>query len=111
VTGLPGKCGKHGGSKTAQGRGVFGVEGIYKFLGVSKVSSRFPTIVSCIITAPFDEVLVLVTVLTTVEHTLYFIFKFLINLNRFRWWWVVAIDSVTVPGRETVDVEDWVLAH
>jgi hypothetical protein len=70
----------------AWGRGVFGVEGIYKFLGVSKVSSGFPTIVSRIITMPFDEVLVLIMVLTTVEHTLYFIFEFLINLNRFRWW-------------------------
>ena len=44
--------------------------------------SRFPTIMTGIISLPFDQVLILIAVLVTVENTFNFIFKIVINFDR-----------------------------
>jgi len=72
--GLPGKGHEGRGRQATWGRGVLLVKGIDELFRMSKVCSRFPTIVTRIITFPFDKVLILVTVFATVENVFNFIF-------------------------------------
>src|SRR6267154_6870458 len=109
--GLPGEVGKCGGRDAARGRGVCSVKGIYKLLGVSKVSGWFPTVVPSVVAFPFDEVLILVTILTTVEDALYLVFKFVVHLYGVWRGWYASVDFVTLLWGKTVNVEDQVLAH
>ena len=47
--------------------------------------SRFPTVMISIISLPFDQVLILIVVLVTVENTLNFIFKVVVDFDGWRW--------------------------
>jgi len=62
------------------------MKGLNEVRAVSEVCSRFPTVMSGIVAFPFDEVLILVTILTTVKDALDFILKGIINLYRGRRW-------------------------
>jgi len=108
---LPGKGGKGRGSKVTWGRGMCGMKSINKLLGVSKMNSWFPAVVPHVISLPFDKVLILVAVLMTIKDSVNFIFKLVVNLDWFRGWRSKTVDIIASPGRETVDIEDWVLTH
>jgi hypothetical protein len=108
---LPWESSKDGSREATRCERVLSVEGVNKLLGVSKVSSWFPAVMPSIIALPFDKVLILVAILTTVQDTFNFVFEFVFNLNRFRGWWVLSVDVIAVPWREAVDVEDRVLTH
>ena len=87
------------------------MKGIYKFLGVSKIGGWFPAIVSNKVALPFDQVLVLVSILTTVKNLFNFIFKVIFNLYWFWWWGGVAVNIIVLPRREMVNVENGMLMH
>jgi hypothetical protein len=107
----PWKGGKHRSGKATWGRRVSGMKGVNKLLGVSKVSSWFPAIVTEVIAFPFDKVLVLVTILTTIQDVFDFVFKFIFNLDWLWGWWSVTIDFIAMSGRKAINVKDRVLAH
>src|SRR6267154_1655967 len=109
--GLPGEVGKCSGRDAAWGRGVCSVKSVYKLLGVSEVSGWFPTVMPSVVAFPFDEVLMLVTILTTVEDPLHLVFKFVVHLYGVWRGWYVSVDFVTLPRGKTVNVEDRVLVH
>jgi len=109
--GLPGEVGKCSGRDAAWGRGVCSVKSVYKLLEVSEVSGWFPTVMPGVVTFPFDEVLMLVTILTTVEDALHLIFKFVVHLYEVWRGWYASVDFVTLPWGKTVNVEDRVLVH
>jgi hypothetical protein len=67
------------------------IKGIYKLLGMSKISSWLPAIVARVVAFPPDKVLVLVAILTTILNTFNFIFQVVINLYRGRRRGVLAI--------------------
>jgi hypothetical protein len=90
---------------------VVSIKGIDELLRVSKVSSWFPAVVTGIVAFPFDKVLILVVILTTIQNAFNFIFKFVSNLDQFRGWWSMFIDFITMPWRETINMKDWVLPH
>jgi hypothetical protein len=108
---LPRKGGKDGSGKVTWSRWVGSMKGVNELLGVSKVSSRFPAIMTKIIAFPFDQVLVLVAILTTIQDVFDFIFKLVFNLDWLWRWWCVPINFVTKPRRKVVDMKDWVLVH
>jgi hypothetical protein len=108
---LPGKGSEGSSREAAWGRRVLGVEGVNELLRVSKVVSWFPTVVARIIAFPFNKILILITVLTTVENILDFIFKFVIDLDWFRGWWRMSVDFVAMPRGEAVNMEDRMLVH
>ena len=87
------------------------MKGVDELLRVSKVCSWFPTIVPKIIALPFDQVLELVTILTTVQDVFNFIFEFVIDLNWLWRWWSVSVYLIAAPWGETVDMKDRVLSH
>lgn len=58
------------------------MKGLDKVWAVSEMRSRFPTVVSSIVALPFDKVLILVAILTTVKNALNFIFKGIVDLYR-----------------------------
>jgi hypothetical protein len=66
LTRLPQESSKGGSREAMQGRQVLSVEGVNKLLRVSKVSSWFPAIMLSIVAFPFDKVLILVVILTTI---------------------------------------------
>jgi hypothetical protein len=87
------------------------MEGVNKLLRVSKVSSWSPAIVTRVIALPLDKVLVLVTILTTIQDVFNFIFKLVFDLDWLRRWWRMTIDFIAKPGRETINMEDRMLAY
>jgi hypothetical protein len=88
-----------------------GMEGVNELLRVSKVSGWFPAIVTRVIALSLDKVLVLVTILTTIQGVFNFIFKLVFDLDRLRRWWHMTIDFIAKPRRETIDMKDGMLAH
>jgi len=76
-----------------------------------EISSRFPTIMPRVVPLPFDKVLVLVAILTTVEDIFDLIFDFVIHLDRVWRGWIVSLDFVALPWGQTVHVENRVLSH
>jgi hypothetical protein len=60
------------------------MKGLNEVWAVSEMCSRFPTVMSSIIALPLDEVLVLVTILTTVKDAFDFVLEGIINLYRGR---------------------------
>ena len=87
------------------------MKGVYKFLGVSEIGGWFPAVVSGMVPFPFDQVLVLVLVLTTVKNLFNFILKFVFDLDWIWWWGDVAINVVALPRGEAVDMKNRVLMH
>lgn len=87
------------------------MKGVDELLGVSKVCSRFPTIVTLIVSFPLDKVLELVTILTTVEDEFYLVFRFVVDLSWLWRWRCFSIYVVTPPWGEAVDVKHGVLFH
>jgi len=55
--------------------------------------------------------LILITILTTVENSLDFIFILIVNVIRRRRRGEKAIDHITMPGGEAIDMEDRMLTH
>ena len=64
-----------------------------------------------IVALPFDKVLILISELATVQNGFNFIFKFFINLNRCRRRWLLSVDHIPFPRRQTVDMKHRVLVH
>jgi hypothetical protein len=64
-----------------------------------------------IIPLPFDEVLVLIPILTTVEDVLDLILNLIIHLDRVRRGWIMSLDFVALPRGQMVYVEDRMLPH
>jgi hypothetical protein len=64
-----------------------------------------------IIPLPFDEVLVLVPILTTVEDVLDLILDLIIHLDRVWRGWIMSLDFIPLPWGQTVYVEDRMLPH
>jgi hypothetical protein len=87
------------------------MKGLNEVWAVSEMCSRFPTVMSSIIALPFDEVLVLVTILTTVKDAFDFVLEGIINLYRGRRRRVWSIDVIAIPRWEAVDMEDRMLVH
>ena len=87
------------------------MKGVDELLRVSKVRSWFPAIMPKIVAFPFDKVLKLVTILTTIQDVFDFIFKFVIDLNWLQRWRSVSIYFIAPPWGEVVDMEYRVLLH
>jgi hypothetical protein len=87
------------------------MKGVDELLRVSKVRSWLPAIVSKIIAFPFDKVLELVTILTTIQDVFNFVFEFIIDLNWLWRWRSVSVYFIALPWGEAVDMEDGVLSH
>ena len=75
------------------------------------MSSRFPAVVSCIIALPFDEVLILIAILTTAKDALNLIFKHIIDLNWGWRQWIKSIDLIAMPWGKMINMKDGVLVH
>jgi len=73
--------------------------------------TRFPCVFFIPIILPFDQVLVLVSILMTVKNLFNFIFKVIFNLYWFWWWGGVAINIIVLPRGEMVNVENGMLMH
>jgi hypothetical protein len=78
---------------------------------MGEVDGRLPTVMSCIIATPLDEVLVLVAIAPAVEDLFDFVFKCVVDLDWIGGWGVEAINGIPVPWGETIDVENRVLVH
>jgi hypothetical protein len=76
-----------------------------------EISSGLPTIMPRVVPLPFDEVLVLVAILTAVEDLFDLILDFVIHLHRVWRGWIVPLDFVALPWGQTVHVKNRVLSH
>ena len=90
---------------------VFGDE----LLRVLQIFLRFPGVVSSAISLPTDQVHELLAPPPldelAIQNAVDFVLKLPLQFNRFRRGWQGAIDIITLPGRELVDVEDRVDAR
>jgi hypothetical protein len=73
------------------------MESLHNLRATRKVSSWFPTIMPRIIPLPFDEVLVLVPILTTVEDVLDLILDLVIHLDRVWRGRIMSLDFIPLP--------------
>jgi hypothetical protein len=73
------------------------MESFHDLFAVRKVSSRLPAVVPRIIPLPFDEILILIPILTTVEDVLNLVFKFIVHLDRVWRRRVVSLNLVPLP--------------
>jgi hypothetical protein len=87
------------------------MKGCGQFRRVSKISSRFPAVMALIIAFPFNQILILVTILTTIKDGLDFILIYVVNMIRRRRGGREAIDCVTTPWGKAVYMKGWVLTH
>ena len=78
---------------------------------IGKVLGWFPTVVTCIIAFPLDEVLELVAVSAAIQYVVKLIFKLVIYLDRLWRWWCLTVYFISLPRRETINVENRMLMH